>query len=300
MDQIIHHQIQPPTINEKSIHEVIQEFVSNYTNQNTIRKYSFILLEYFDFINVIKIIELADLPFFELSHKSTQYLLSNGKPATIRQRNACLNSFYKWLVDFYGFSKNPIRKPRLPEQTKKSNTKSMEGEELKKKLKYLQDYAFYSYLDHLAYVLSYTLITTTLRISEVLQITTDMTEKGEITIVQKRGKVRKIDLPKALVAEITKFTTKYNITGKVFQTSGSRKTRQPITSQHAANLLKKKVGMSPHGFRKTAIEMLRDHGTPSEEIARITGHASVTMIDYYDAKERKPTAQYTLNSLIGG
>ena len=54
---------------------------------------------------------------------------------------------------------------------------------------------------------------------------------------------------------------------------------------YAHRIVKKATGISPHGFRKSVIEMLIDKGIHNHEVAKVSGHSSINMVFYYDNRD---------------
>lgn len=139
-------------------------------------------------------------------------------------------------------------------------------------------------------MLTTTLATTGLRISETLQITVKMVEEGIATVVQKRGKTRKLDLPKETKSALVDFIQRYEIKGFVFQTS----TGKVMGRVYAHRLIKQATGISPHGFRKSVIEILIEKGVHNHEVAKVSGHSSINMVFYYDNRDTVAEAHKNL------
>ncbi len=281
---------------EKHMSQVIEEFVFQYLNINTRKRYGKILGDYFASLKMNFLIELLEMMFsnFPLLVKQTSEFIQVGKISTIKLNCSAINSFYKWLAQVYRIKDNPVIRPKLPKENRKATTKSLDESTLKRKLRLLKNYSRLSYLDHLVYALASLLVTTSFRISEGLQVTVEMVEIGNLTVVQKRGEVREMELPPLIRRELLDFVRSYELKGFLFQTEGKRKPRKQLSRGQAYDLLKREMGISCHGFRKSAIEILLEQNEHPIEIAKVTGHSSIEMIMYYDGRDKKPSKQHKI------
>lgn len=285
---------------DKGIEDLIEDFLNLYRNINTQRNYHSILQRYFLQMQIVSLsdfISVLGQNFALLCQETSQYL-SLGSVNTIKLKCSCLNSFYKWFLKVYQVdnTRNPVIKPRLPNLRRKAKTKSLPEKDFLEKMEELRTQAGNNYLSHLTYSLALLMGTTSIRISEALQITTEMIEEGTLYFIQKRGEEREMDLPGSIQEALFQFQKKYKIQGYLFQTEGERKgiSRKPLSRHHAYKLLKENTGIGCHGFRKSAIEMLINAKVHPSEIVKVTGHASLEMVNYYDGRDKKATEHHIL------
>lgn len=267
----------------KSIYETIDDYLyEKYSNENTMSSYRSYITRHVKRIDFQKLQDLNHIHYIDIRKSIVAFIKSFSSANTKRVVISCLRGFWNYLCDVYGYKKNPVpAKMNLPPRQSKSITKSLTFDKIKHLLDKLQSYTKFGFCDHVKYVLTATLATTGLRISEVLQITTSMVEEGCISIVQKRGKTRKLELPPQTQKALWDFICLYDIKGGVFQTS----TRQVMGRVYAHRIVKKATGISPHGFRKSVIEMLIDKGIHNHEVAKVSGHSSINMVFYYDNRD---------------
>lgn len=292
---------------------IVDTFLKELDKENTRKNYKRYLTRYCEYIEeklgVKKLDDFGKIALVRVRENCTEFIKINRikddttkeivekerADSTKRFVRSILSSFWNYIVEAYDYRKNPVAKLKLGKVPNKSNTKSLAPCDLKKKLKYLYDYRKFSQIDFVACALAYTLAGTSLRISEALQITKDMVERGEIEIKPKGGGTRKIELPKEVTTVLKEYcnTYKEKITDHVFvAVRKSRKTKkiEVMKRTNASRLLKKYTGISAHGFRKSVIEGLIESGVHNHEVAKVSGHASINMVYYYDNRDSKTDA----------
>ena len=275
---------------------IIERFISErYTSKNTISTYSRYLGKYMATLGATTTSDFAKYDYSDLRAKTAEFINGHTSSSTKRVVIAVLRSFWCFVQDTYGVSKNPVpTKINLPPRQNHSLTKSTDLEGLRKLRKKLAGYSKFGYCDHLKYALVLLLSSTSLRISEALQVTVDQVRAGRICIIQKRGKARELSLPSETQQALLEFVQKYGLTDLMFQTSQ----KTPVIRTYAYRLIKAATGLSPHGFRKSVIECLRQAGYHDDEIAKVTGHSSTKMIDYYDNRKHEATIHVDLTRAL--
>ena len=281
---------------EYNIYSVIDDYITEkYSNKNTISTYRSYITKYVETAGIRKLSDLEKIHYSVVRKSVIEFIRLFQAANTKRVVISCLRGFWHYICDVYSYKKNPVpQKINLPPRQSKSTTKSLGIEKLKPLLSKLKRYTKFGYCDHLKYSLVTILATTGLRISEALQITTSMICDGKISVVQKRGKVRTLDLPLQAQHEILEFINKYEVTGILFQSSKKKE----ISRVYAHRLVKQATGISPHGFRKSVIEILIASGIHNHEVAKVSGHSSINMVFYYDNRDTKPEAHKTLASQL--
>lgn len=277
----------------KSTSVLAQEFLTSlYNSENTRLTYGRILNRYFYELGLVRLSDWLGIPRNEIKSRSASYIQNFESANSKRVAIACLRAFYNFLIDAYNYPKNPIpAKINLPARQSHSLTKSVDKEALKKIMARLKDYSRLGYLDQLTYLLVRTLSTTSLRISEILQITREQVDSGVIRVTLKRGKIHEIRLPEATRIALLDFCRVYNIVGgPVFRT----KKGDPVTRNYAHKLIKTATGLTCHSYRKSFIEIAKTSGLSNKEIIAITGQ-SENMPNYYDTRSLTATFHLDLD-----
>ena len=279
----------------KSISKVILEYIyEKYKNQNTIDNYKRYLKHYSEYVGV-NILKDLEIPYPDLRLKTAKFISSYKSDNTKRLVIAALKGFYEYIIDVYNYPKSPVPPVRLTPRQNKSLTPSPALNEIREIIKKLNYYKELSRTDYLTYALTYTLATTSLRISECLQITKEMVQKGTIRITQKRGKVRELELPDKTKNILNEFIKTYQ-NSSLYIFTGSR--GRILKRQNAYKYIKtatKKFGC--HSFRKSVIEILISKGHHPHEVAKVSGHQGIDMIFYYDNQTDKPRIHKELDFL---
>lgn len=273
---------------KESIPSLIYFFLEDYFSVNTKKTYGKILANFFTFMNVVTMDELKTkyLNYPNFVNEIRSFFYNYKAISSQKLAHGCLKKFWEYLVDIYFFPKNPVRRIRFPAITRKSNTPSLTEEELKQLLFYLKDCSGLGYTEHLTYILVFTLASTCLRISEVLQITVEMVNNDMLKVQVKGGRLRELELPFETKKAILDFCNKYKIYSDVIFLSPKRK---KVTRHYAYYLIRNvtKKKMCCHSFRKTIIELLIKEGCHSHEVAKVSGHKSIDMVFYYDNRTEK-------------
>ena len=276
--------------------QLISRFLSDrFSSKNTIATYSRYLTKYLDYLGVGFLSDFGLYDYANLRAKTTSFITRHKSNNTKRLVIAMLRSFWFFIQDVFSVGKNPVpNKINLPPRQDHSETKSTNLEGLRKLRKKLAGYSKFGYCDHLKYALVLLLSSTSLRISEALQVTVLQVREGRICTVQKRGKARELALPKETQEALLTFVSKYGLDGLLFQTSR----KKTLSRSYAYRLIKHATGLTPHGFRKSVIECLRHAGYRDDEIAKVTGHSSTKMIDYYDNRKCEATIHVDLTKAL--
>jgi len=265
----------------KNIFEIIQNYIAEkYSNLETITSYTLYLTRYIEHIK-IKILGDLQIPYPELRFLTANFINTYKNDNTKRLVMHALKGFYAYLVEVYGYPKNPVPRIKLKPVQNKSFTSSVNIEDMKKFLKKLENRIVLSRSDHLTYILAFTMATTSLRISECLQITKDMVTSGWVRIIQKQGRMRELELPKETKQVLTAFLLKYPSPEEwVFTKQRGGKLKRQNAYKYIKAASNKKLGC--HSLRKSAIEILIEKGHHPHEVAKVSGHQEIEMVFYYD------------------
>ena len=148
-----------------------------------------------------------------------------------------------------------------------------------------------------------TLIQGAKRISEVLEATIDAInwEKSIIQFVQKKASsldaVTVITFPKSYMDDLKNYLGE-RAEGLIFVTRTGKKVkassvyRSFVSASERSNITK----VTPHVLRASSITYLMEKGVSSDEIMKVSGHATPSQVIYYDksSREKNPTKEYNL------
>lgn len=276
----------------KSISNIIDEYLTSFTNENTKRTYRCYLMHYCNMLH-IESLKSFTLSYYKLYSQTTNFIQSYSSDNTKRIIISCLRDFYNYLQEMFLFPKMPIPHIRLKPRQSKSKTLSATAREITKLLKKLDKNKLFSKKDHLKYCLVLTLATTGLRISECLQITKDMVHSGVLQIVQKQGRLRSLSLPDKTKQILMEFIELYPCNSSfVFTTESNHVLLRQNAYKYIHEITKKKYGC--HSFRKSVIEILLKQNYHTHEVAKVSGHSSINMVFYYDTRDYDTTIHNTL------
>ncbi len=270
----------------KNIFEVINEYINEkYSNLNTITSYTLYLTRYIEYAE-IKILGDLQIPYPEIRLLTSNFINSFPSDSTKRVVIMAIKGFYRYLMDVYGYPKSPVPQIKLKPRQNKSFTRSADISEMKKFLKKLENRTTLSHTDHLTYAMAFTMATTSLRISECLQITKDMVKEACIRIVQKQGRLRELDMPVETQHVLKNFIAHHPFPGEwVFCNQKGEKIRRQNAYKYIKDASNNKLGC--HSLRKSTIEILIEKGYHPHEVAKVSGHQGIEMVFYYDNKNSK-------------
>lgn len=279
--------------------ESIKTYAKTLRNENTRKATQNVLRDFYSFKSFYSI------PIDACKSRCEDYLDyllgQNRKTATIQQKFYILSSFFEHLRDDGLISKNPVRQMKLPEITDQENTKARSPEDVKTLLRGAPK----ENLGDLAHYVSYELMfrigcrvgdLKTLKWSDLIQ---DMHKDYRLEFIQKRGKKRKVGIPKFLANMLLDYKEIFerdtgltlNKSDYVFQFSylkTKEKQSKPFdTSAYNRKLkrLAKTLGIegniSAHQARATFITEGLDIGRTARDIAMTAG-CSIVNVERYD------------------
>ncbi|NUM37395.1 MAG: tyrosine-type recombinase/integrase [Candidatus Brocadiae bacterium] len=283
----------------KNIFEVLEDYIhEKYSNLNTITSYTLYLTRYLEYIG-IRILRDLQIPYPEIRLLTANFINSFSSDSTKRIVSTALKGFYAYLIDVYGYPKSPIPKIKLKPRSNKSFTASADMQEMKRFLKKLENRIILSRTDHLVYALAFTMATTSLRVSECLQITKDMAKNALIRIVQKQGRLRELDMPVETQQVIQFFLDQHPSSSDwVFSAENGEKLRRQNAYKYIKEASNNKLGC--HSLRKSTIEILIEKGYHPHEVAKVSGHQGIEMVFYYDNKNTKTSIHKELGKFFKG
>lgn len=284
-----------------SIEEVINEFLRKFNSTHTVRRYKKVLQDFFLFSRVLLLTDLADIRFDKLLDLIRDY---SGRTKSNRSRLNTLNiirSFFNYLIFTYNYPKNPVSKQifDMKQERNTSSTPSLSEVDIIKLLDCLKEKICKSQKDYRDYLLISTMLITSLRISEAIQISLDQIKCDNITghyyveIYQKNNRVRKVLIPGKLLQDYREYGEKFEITSFIFTSMKNNvSSRKRLTQQGCYKIVRKKIKeylnkdkISNHSLRKSFIELANKRRLSPVSIAKATGHSTLQMIKYYDTSE---------------
>ena len=211
---------------QKSIIEVIEDFTDSFNAQKTKNRYKTVLLEFFWTLNIIKLEELGEIHITGIAKKFEGYRKQKSKfdsentilllnPATINNIAYVIRSFFKYLIIYYNYPKNPLASFKPLKTKEHSTTDSLDRNELldilkQSKMDYL-DILYKSknpkkHLTKLRNYLIFGFLSLSLRRDEIVNIKwDDLQEDSFFLIRQKWGSYKYIPVPSWLLDFLLKY-----------------------------------------------------------------------------------------------
>jgi site-specific recombinase XerD len=104
---------------DKNIDNVIEHFLNSYNSNQTKKRYKKVLKEFFSQKNIKSLKDLANFHISEIKDFCLNFIYSKAKyedsksdiilnPATINNSAYTLRAFFKYLVNYYDYPKNPL------------------------------------------------------------------------------------------------------------------------------------------------------------------------------------------------
>lgn len=297
---------------EKSIYDVIEDFLLEKKSLQTRRAYRTDLYSFFNFVWVIIFKELYNIPLIKLWKNVVMFLDKYKKidgydknrilnPKSINRKQYAISSFFEYLVRYDLFSKNPVRWIESLEVEKQSNTESLERAEIidmivyvkeefstNKDVKTLRNYLIISILFGLA-----------LRRNELVNLRwMDIdSSKNSINVFQKWWKIKKLPIPTKILYNLYEYKKlKWDECDYIFSPIRNNRTKEinkPLNVSFIFELVQKVASkcsihkkITPHSLRKTFIEIALSNKKDFIEIINATGHSNIEMVNYYDWRNK--------------
>jgi len=289
------------TYNIPSIYDVIEEFLRKFNSPHTIRRYRKVLYEFCSFARVNLITDLRHVRFDNMLALIRDYTESITVNRSRINTLAILKSFFNYLQFTYNYPKNPVSKQifdmRLEQNS--SSTCSLSEIEIIKLMDALRQNRDRRQKDYRDYLLIGTMLTTSLRISEVLQIdagkiqTDNITGQYYIEVLQKKNRLRKVLIPRKLMEDYQQYAREYSINGPLFTTMKNNVSDSTCLTQAGCYKIIRSVvreyigkqGIGNHSMRKSFIELANKRKLSPVSIMKATGHSTLQMIKYYDTSD---------------
>lgn len=305
-----------------SIQDVIESFVNTKRSTNTRRAYS---TDINDFISSVRVYELGDLAKYDFPamvdavgsylDENTKYDDGTGRvqnPKTVNRKAYAVSSFFKYLIDVYGYPKNPVATFQAHKVKRHSTTDSLTRAELGEVLALSKSNHKKSQTTFRNYLSLCFLAVLALRRSELVGLTwSDINfQTSSIDVHQKGGSYKLLPMPPSLLQLLLDYRSKYeddisyifhpvrnNATGEI---------NKPLNTSYIYEVVAKLVircfpgrRLTPHSFRKTFIELALNNNEDFISIINATGQATVEMVKYYDTRDKlKNNAIHGMSGII--
>ena len=236
--------------------------------------------------------------FLHESTKKDEHTTRVLNPKTINRKAYALSSFFNYLIDVYGYPKNPVKQFKPHKTEKRSTTTSLTRAELVDFLAFakgehrLGETKFRNYL-----ILAF-MFGLALRRDEASNLKWDDIDFQQQTanVYQKGGSFKLLPLPVSIVLLLQEFKTLYpSNCPYMFHPVRNNRTKEldkPIRTEYIFEMVKKIAvlvvpdkNITPHSFRKTFIELALNNKEDFISIINATGHATVEMVKYYDTRD---------------
>lgn len=294
----------------KTIDDVLEEFLSYKTSEQTKRAYRVDIRTFFGRHNINYIREIGKIPYHELVRLLLAYINSFKKTEkyhpdkiinakTINRKAYSLSAFFNFLVNVYNYPKNPIENFIALKVKKYSTTTSLNRNEMfevmtylksniEKSPKHLRDYLLFMCMFYLA-----------LRRSEAANLRwSELNHDNQsISVYQKGGSFKELPLPDHLYELLIDFKRNDKIKSDyIFHpvvNNRSKVLNKPINPDLIFKIVKGVISkvipdknITPHSFRKTFIEFALNNKQDFISIINATGHTNIEMVRYYDTRDK--------------
>ncbi len=306
---------------EKSIKEVIEDFLLSYSSIKTKNRYKTVLKQFFDEINILSLAELWEIHLSKIlisfeKYKNTKSVFDSENtnkvlnPASINNIAYIIRAFFKYLIVYYNYPKNPLIGFKPLATKEHSTTDSLDRNELldilkASKMNYInsltQSKNIKKHLTALRNYLIFALLSLSLRREEICNIKwSDLNDDSYFLVQQKGGTYKYIPIPSWLLDFFLKYRsekTLHNYTSAYiftpFLNGISDNLNKPISADYIMKItqqlcrklhINKKI--TPHSFRKTFIEISLNKNENYINIMNATWHKTSQMIRYYDYRDK--------------
>lgn len=311
------------TFENKTIEQVVEEFLSLKNSEQTKRAYRSDILDFFSKLGVKMLPELARIQYHEVVRLVLVYINSFKKAEkyypdrvinskTINRKAYSLSSFFKFLVNVYNYPKNPVANFTPLKVHRNSTTQSLTRGELYEVLDHLKNNKDKDERRFRNYLMFLFMFLLALRRNEVanLQWKDINLDRQSIMVFQKGGTYKELPLPDNLLRLLRDFQNKY---GKPSQfifhpvvNNRTNDTLKPVSTDLIFKVVRDVVSevipeknITPHSFRKTFIELALNNNQDFISIINATGHTSIEMVKYYDTRDKlKNNAVNNLGGMI--
>lgn len=307
-------------LKDKSIYDLIIEHLTKYKSKHTIKAYKKDIYDFFLFKKIINPLQLAQIPFAELSKYTLEYIHSHKRThkeqndfilneRTLNRKAFALKKFFKFLIHNYNYPKNPLEEyvPYSIEQqttTVPINERDLLNILHHTKEQYHKSKTQFSKLSKLQIHIIFCFLVLSLRRSEVanLEWKNINIEEEYIKVLGKGKKHKYIPLPKPVFSLLAVFSQmkKDSWYNSSFIFSPIKKWKhtnsKAINNNYIYSLVRRlcnKLGIewtiTPHSFRTAFVKKALTKGLEPISICNSTGHSSIDLIKYYDTRSKVKT-----------
>jgi len=286
------------------ISEVIEDFLLTKNSSQTVRSYRSDLVAFFDFLEMVRLFELAALSFPVMIDKTLTFIRLQEKkdpftgkvknPATVNRKAYTLSAFFNYLIHAYSYPKNPLKSFQAHKTTRKSTTESLTRAEAVDILQFMQGKHRESEKDFRDYLIFLFLNVFALRRNELVGLTWDDINfsASTINVYQKGGSTKLLPIPTNIMMYLQRFKETYPSESvylfRPIKNNTTHELNKPLTSSAIYQLVEKIMlkflpdkNITPHSFRKTFIELSIANKEDFVAITNATGHTNINMIGYY-------------------
>lgn len=311
-----------PASRVKFIDNVVDSFLALKPSQNTRRAYSRDINDFLDDLSIRTLQDLAGIEFPVIADRAQAYLNQFKKvdnstdrvlnPKTINRKAYALSSFFKYLIDFYGYPRNPLSQYQALKVNRRSTTQSLTRAELidvlalAKKQHNKNQTAFRNYL-----AICFMAILA-LRRQEVVGLKWNdlQADSRSINVYQKGGSIKLLPIPSALYKLLIEYRnvypSEYDYIFHPIRNHATGILNKPLNSNYIYQLVTKLVKkvcpdkqITPHSLRKSFIELALNNQEDFISIINATGHSTVEMVKYYDTRDTlKNNAVHSMDKLM--
>jgi integrase/recombinase XerD len=304
------------------IDAVVDSFVKTKRSVHTQRAYTNDISAFIKGVHIRTLSDMARYEFPEMVDAVRIYLDAHTKrdsgsgrvlnPKTVNRKAYAVSSFFRYLIDVYGYPKNPVATFQAHKVKRHSTTDSLTRAELGEVLQLAKSKHTKSHTAFRNYVALCFLSVLALRRSELVGIMwSDISyENSSIDVHQKGGSYKLLPIPAPLMTLLNAYRYKYeDDISYIFhpvRNNATGELNKPLNTSYIYELVGKLViqcfpgrRITPHSFRKTFIEMALNNNEDFISIINATGQATVEMVKYYDTRDRlKNNAIHGMSGLV--
>lgn len=288
--------------------DVIENFTQLKNSVHTQRSYKADLIAFFSRLDVVFLRDFGLIAFPQVVDQVQAFLSENTKKdthtsrvlnsKTVNRKAYALSSFFNYLINVYGYPKNPIKNFTALKTERRSTTTSLTRAEMVDFLEFAKGEHRLSETKFRNYLVLVFMFGLALRRDEVSNLKWDDINFAQQTanVYQKGGSYKLLPLPISIILLLKEFQTLYpNNCPYIFHPVRNNRTKEldkPICTEYIFDMVKKMAvrvipgkNITPHSFRKTFIELALNNKEDFISIINATGHATVEMIKYYDTRD---------------
>lgn len=302
--------------------DVIENFTQLKNSVHTQRSYKADLIAFFSRLDVIFLRDFGLIPFPKVVDQVQAFLSDNTKKdthtsrvlnsKTVNRKAYALSSFFNYLINVYGYPKNPIKNFTALKTERRSTTTSLTRAEMVDFLEFAKGEHRLSETKFRNYLILAFMFGLALRRDEASNLKWDDINfsQSNVNVYQKGGSYKLLPLPISIILLLKEFQTLYpSNCPYIFHPVRNNRTKEldkPIRTEYIFDMVKKMAvrvipgkNITPHSFRKTFIELALNNKEDFISIINATGHATVEMIKYYDTRDTlKNNAIHSIAGII--